>query len=594
MAKTHEEGAGAEAEEVNEHPIEEVRNTVPTTDDPSEPCLTFRTWVLGMSSCVLLSFVNEFFNYRSSQLSIGTVLVQIASLPIGRLMASTLPGRPVRVPLIAWSFSLNPGPFSLKEHCLITIFAGAGCSGVYALNIVAIVKVFYRRQINPYAAMLLAQTTQLLGYGWAGLFRKFLVDSAYMWWPINLVQSHARGGEASQGRCDASPVLRHRRHLQLRLLPHPELPVPVAEHRVGAVLAVQGLGDGAADRVGPAGPRHRLLRPGLEHGGRLPRQPAGVAGVHRRQRHGRVRAHHLRRAAAALLDGHLQRQALPAHLAARLRRRRKALRHWPRPQPRHLHAQPRRLRRLQPHQRQRALRCQLRHRLRQPHVHALARRALPRKGGLGRPLPEAAAPEDRCRRRAHEDHEAELQARAAVVVPPHARRRARALALHLRGLRPAAAAPLLGPPPCLRHRLRLHPPRRCHLRHHQHAAGAQHRHRAHHRLPLPGEAAGQRGVQDVRLHQHGPGAGVPGRLEAGPLHEDTPEVHVLRAARRNAHGVHGALRHRVVAAHHGQGHLRRGQAPRRQPLDVPRRRRLLQRLHHLGRRRPAADVRQPR
>jgi OPT family oligopeptide transporter len=188
MAKTHEEGAGAEAEEVNEHPIEEVRNTVPTTDDPSEPCLTFRTWVLGMSSCVLLSFVNEFFNYRSSQLSIGTVLVQIASLPIGRLMASTLPGRPVRVPLIAWSFSLNPGPFSLKEHCLITIFAGAGCSGVYALNIVAIVKVFYRRQINPYAAMLLAQTTQLLGYGWAGLFRKFLVDSAYMWWPINLVQ----------------------------------------------------------------------------------------------------------------------------------------------------------------------------------------------------------------------------------------------------------------------------------------------------------------------------------------------------------------------------------------------------------------------
>lgn len=192
MAKnSSEEKEAREEEEANEHPIEEVRNTVPVTDDPSEPCLTFRTWVLGMSSCVLLAFVNEFFNYRSTQLSIGTVLVQIASLPIGRLMASTLPERPIVI--IGgggrWSsFSLNPGPFSLKEHCLITIFAGAGASGVYALNIVAIVKVFYRRQINPYAAMLLAQTTQLLGYGWAGLFRKFLVDSAYMWWPINLVQ----------------------------------------------------------------------------------------------------------------------------------------------------------------------------------------------------------------------------------------------------------------------------------------------------------------------------------------------------------------------------------------------------------------------
>lgn len=29
---------------------------------------------------------------------------------------------------------------------------------------------------------------QLLGYGWAGIFRKFLVESPYMWWPSNLVQ----------------------------------------------------------------------------------------------------------------------------------------------------------------------------------------------------------------------------------------------------------------------------------------------------------------------------------------------------------------------------------------------------------------------
>lgn len=28
----------------------------------------------------------------------------------------------------------------------------------------------------------------MLGYGWAGIFRKFLVDSPYMWWPANLVQ----------------------------------------------------------------------------------------------------------------------------------------------------------------------------------------------------------------------------------------------------------------------------------------------------------------------------------------------------------------------------------------------------------------------
>ncbi|XP_072970553.1 oligopeptide transporter 1-like [Typha angustifolia] len=103
-------------------------------------------------------------------------------------MAATLPTKAFRVPLTGWTFTLNPGPFNLKEHALITIFAGAGASGVYAINIIAIVKAFYKRKLHPVAAMLLAQTTQLLGYGWAGLFRKYLVDSPYMWWPANLVQ----------------------------------------------------------------------------------------------------------------------------------------------------------------------------------------------------------------------------------------------------------------------------------------------------------------------------------------------------------------------------------------------------------------------
>ncbi|KAJ0989707.1 hypothetical protein J5N97_008063 [Dioscorea zingiberensis] len=175
-------------EEVNDSPIEEVRLTVPITDDPTIPCLTFRTWVLGLLSCVLLSFVNQFFTYRTNPLSISSVCAQIVTLPLGKLMAATLPSKVFRVPLTNWSFSLNPGPFNLKEHVLITIFANAGAGGPYAVNIITIVKAFYRRGINVFAAMLLAQTTQLLGYGWAGLFRKFLVDSPYMWWPGNLVQ----------------------------------------------------------------------------------------------------------------------------------------------------------------------------------------------------------------------------------------------------------------------------------------------------------------------------------------------------------------------------------------------------------------------
>ncbi|KAG2682626.1 hypothetical protein I3760_11G199900 [Carya illinoinensis] len=175
-------------EEVNDSPIEQVRLTVPPTDDPTQPALTFRTWVLGLISCALLAFVNQFFGYRQNQLQVTSVSAQILVLPVGRLMAAWLPSTPIRVPLTKWSFSLNPGPFTQKEHVLITIFASAGSGGVYAVHILTSLKAFYRREISTAAAFLLAVTTQMLGYGWAGMFRKYLVDSPYMWWPANLVQ----------------------------------------------------------------------------------------------------------------------------------------------------------------------------------------------------------------------------------------------------------------------------------------------------------------------------------------------------------------------------------------------------------------------
>ncbi|PKI56334.1 hypothetical protein CRG98_023353 [Punica granatum] len=127
-------------------PIEEVRLTMSTT----LPALTFRKWVLGLASCILLSLVNQFFNYRQNPLSITSVSVPIIAPPLGKPMAATLPSKPIKVPLMGWSFLMNPGPFNLKEHVLITIFANAGANGVYALHVLASVKAYYhwRQSLN--------------------------------------------------------------------------------------------------------------------------------------------------------------------------------------------------------------------------------------------------------------------------------------------------------------------------------------------------------------------------------------------------------------------------------------------------------------
>lgn len=146
-------------DEFNDSPIEQVRLTVPITDDPSVPALTFRTWVLGLLSCCTLAFANQFFGYRQNSLIISSVSAQIIVLPLGKLMASTLPTKQFRV--FGWTFSFNPGPFNLKEHVLITIFANSGSQSVFAVNIITIVKAFYKREMHPFAAFLLAQTTQV-------------------------------------------------------------------------------------------------------------------------------------------------------------------------------------------------------------------------------------------------------------------------------------------------------------------------------------------------------------------------------------------------------------------------------------------------
>ncbi|XP_011003045.1 PREDICTED: oligopeptide transporter 4 [Populus euphratica] len=174
-------------------PIEEVRLTVANTDDPTLPIWTFRMWFLGLISCSLLAFLNQFFSYRTEPLIISQITVQVASLPIGRSMAAVLPKTKFKIPGFgSRTFSLNPGPFNIKEHVLISIFANAGSAfgsgSAYAVGIVTIIKAFYGRRISFLAGWLLITTTQVLGYGWAGLLRKYVVEPAHMWWPGTLVQ----------------------------------------------------------------------------------------------------------------------------------------------------------------------------------------------------------------------------------------------------------------------------------------------------------------------------------------------------------------------------------------------------------------------
>ncbi|CAO3564077.1 unnamed protein product [Mortierella alpina] len=166
-------------------PIDEVAAVVPNTDDPSLPCMTFRFWVMGLASIFSLSFINQFFFFRESPMVVGALVVQLISYPAGQFMARVLPSR--KFHLFGFTFSLNPGPFNVKEHVLITILASCGAGTAYAVDIIVIQRVFYEQDFGFVANLLLILTTQMLGYGMAGILRRYLVYPAAMIWPANLV-----------------------------------------------------------------------------------------------------------------------------------------------------------------------------------------------------------------------------------------------------------------------------------------------------------------------------------------------------------------------------------------------------------------------
>ena len=56
---------------------------------------------------------------------------------------------------------MNPGPFNVKEHVRITIFANSGAGTVYATHILSAIKLYYKRSLPFLPAFLIMITTQV-------------------------------------------------------------------------------------------------------------------------------------------------------------------------------------------------------------------------------------------------------------------------------------------------------------------------------------------------------------------------------------------------------------------------------------------------
>ncbi|KAF9987269.1 hypothetical protein BGZ65_004435 [Modicella reniformis] len=190
--------------EEDDSPIEEVRVTISNVDDPYIPYNTFRMWFLGILWTVIVGFVNQFFYLRHTIIGIGYSVIALLSLPMGHFMARVLPTHQFNI--FGWKFSLNPGPFTMKEHVLIGTMVACNSANAYAVDIVVLQKLWFNSEKPFIAGLLLVLTTQITGFALAGGLRRFLVRPAHMIWPQTLVTAslfrslHAVPNDSDIGR----------------------------------------------------------------------------------------------------------------------------------------------------------------------------------------------------------------------------------------------------------------------------------------------------------------------------------------------------------------------------------------------------------
>ncbi|KAJ7101240.1 OPT-domain-containing protein [Mycena belliarum] len=168
-------------------PYAEVRAVVDNHDDTSISGATFRTFVIGTIFVGAGGFINQFFSIRFPAITVYPNCAQVLAFPAAKLM-ELLPTR--KFTTFGYTWSLNPGKFNPKEHMLITIMSNVGFNTPYTNNIIWVQYLplyFNQSWATGFGyQIMVALSTNFIGYGLAGLTRRFLVYPAHAIWPTNL------------------------------------------------------------------------------------------------------------------------------------------------------------------------------------------------------------------------------------------------------------------------------------------------------------------------------------------------------------------------------------------------------------------------
>ncbi|KAL8922652.1 MAG: hypothetical protein Q9172_003467 [Xanthocarpia lactea] len=189
----------------------QVRASVSATDNVTASISTPRMWILSLLCALLGSGSNLFFSLRYPSVTITPVIALVVVHPLGlawdRLLKreddpaeafhcgllvkrSVDEERPIILSrwhrLRRW---LAQGRWNEKEHACVYISSNVSFGFAFATDVIVEQAKFYKQDVSILYQILLTVSTQILGYSFAGLTRRFLVRPPSMIWPATLMST---------------------------------------------------------------------------------------------------------------------------------------------------------------------------------------------------------------------------------------------------------------------------------------------------------------------------------------------------------------------------------------------------------------------
>eukprot|EP00127_Corallochytrium_limacisporum_P004649 Clim_evm3s172 gene=Clim_evmTU3s172 len=159
----------------------------PEVKDMDTVVVTPRVVVVATVFTFAWSYINQIGNYRTVAFSLDNSVAFLVSYLVLALMARSIPSYKFRIG--PYTLDTNPGPFNVREHVMVGLVTSDSVNGAYVANTLFFMEEKLGQNIGWFGDFMLILCTNMVGYGLAILFYRFLIMARGMPWPTAIFQA---------------------------------------------------------------------------------------------------------------------------------------------------------------------------------------------------------------------------------------------------------------------------------------------------------------------------------------------------------------------------------------------------------------------